>query len=77
MPISVKTYNEFLGDLIRKIKADTAVNDLHEGSVFLTLLEAVAENDFDNAASILSVLQQFNIDAVSDDDLEIGHLNMD
>jgi hypothetical protein len=66
----LKTYNEYLGDLLRKIKADTPVSDFHQGSVILTLAEAIAENDFENAASILSVLQLYNIDAIKDDDLD-------
>lgn len=70
MAVIVKTYNQILGDILRKIKADTVISDFHEGSVMLTLAEAIAENDFVNASSILSVLQQFNIDAVSNDDLD-------
>lgn len=70
MAVELKTYNEILGQLIRKIVADTPVNDLSPGSVLLTLLEAIAANDFDNSTSILSVLETLNIDAIKNQDLD-------
>lgn len=70
MAVELKTYNQILGQLVRKIIADTSVNDLATGSVLLTLLEAVAANDFDNSTSILSVLETLNIDAIRNQDLD-------
>ena len=70
MAISLQSYNEILGKLARKIIADTPVNDLNPGSVLLTLLEAVASQDFENNASILSVLETLNIDALKNSDLD-------
>ena len=46
MAIQIKSFNQILGDMIRKIVAETALNDLNAGSVLLTLLEAAAANDF-------------------------------
>ena len=43
--INIKSYNEILGDMIRKMIADTPVNDINRGSVLLTFLEAAAAND--------------------------------
>jgi len=70
MAVSLQSYNEILGKLARKIIADTPVNDLNPGSVLLTLLEAVAAQDFENSASILNVLETLNIDALKNSDLD-------
>lgn len=70
MPIRIKSYNEYLGDMARKIVADTAINDIQPGSAIMSLLEAIASNDFDNGVAILTVLQMSNIDAIKDNDLD-------
>lgn len=70
MTVSLQTYNEILGKLVRKIIADSPVNDINVGSVLLTLLEAVAAQDFENNSSILSVLETLNIDALKNSDLD-------
>lgn len=56
--------------MIRKIIADTPVNDINKGSVLLTLLEAAAANDFENNTAILNVLELLNIDALRNNDLD-------
>jgi len=70
MAIDVRSYNEILGEMVRKIIADTPLNDLNTGSVLLSLLEAAAQVDFENNASILSVLELLNIDATRNNDLD-------
>ena len=56
--------------MVRKIVADTPLNDIREGSALLTLLEAAAQSDFENNASILSVLELLNINAIRNSDLD-------
>ena len=68
--INIKSYNQMLGDMIRKIIADTPVNDIHVGAVLLTLLEAAAANDFENNTAILNVLELLNIDSTANNDLD-------
>ena len=68
--ININSYNEILGAMIRKIIADTPANDLNQGSVILTLLEAAAANDFENNTAILNVLELLNIDALRNNDLD-------
>lgn len=68
--ININSYNEILGNMIRKIIADTPVNDINKGSVLLTLLEAAAANDYENNTSILNVLELLNIDALRNNDLD-------
>ena len=70
MSIQIRSFNQILGDMIRKIVADTPLNDLNAGSVLLTLLEAAASNDFENNAAILNVLELLNIDAIKNNDLD-------
>ena len=61
MAIQIKSFNQILGDMVRKIVAETALNDLNAGSVLLTLLEAAAANDYENNTAILNVLELLNI----------------
>jgi uncharacterized phage protein gp47/JayE len=70
MTIEIKSYNEILGAMIRKIVADTSLNDINTGSALLTLLEAAAQVDFENNAAILSVLELLSIDATRNVDLD-------
>ncbi len=70
MAIQIKSFNQILGDMIRKIISETALNDLNAGSVLLTLLEAAAANDFENNTAILNVLELLNIDAIKNNDLD-------
>ena len=70
MSIQIRSFNQILGDMIRKIIAETPLNDLNAGSVLLTLLEAAAANDFENNAAILNVLELLNIDAIKNNDLD-------
>jgi uncharacterized phage protein gp47/JayE len=70
MAVVLRTYSEILGELVRKMVADTPVNDINNGSVLLTLLEAIATQDFQNSVDILSVLETLSIDALKDQDLD-------
>jgi uncharacterized phage protein gp47/JayE len=74
--IEIKSYNQNLGDLIRKIVADTPANDLNKGSVLLTILEAVAANDYENNTAILNVLELLNIDSIRNNDLDAYGSNL-
>ena len=68
--IQIQSFNEFLGAMIRTIIANTPLNDVNQGSVLLTILEAAAANDFENNAAILSLLNLLNIATVSGSDLD-------
>ena len=74
--INIKSYNEVLGDMIRKVIADTPANDINKGSVLLTLLEAAAANDYENNTAILNVLELLNIDAIKNNDLDAYGSNL-
>jgi hypothetical protein len=68
--IQLKSYNQYLGNMVRKVVADTPLNDLNVGSVILRLLEACATNDFDNGVAILNLLELLNIDSLKNSDLD-------
>ncbi len=70
MPISVPSYNELLGNMLRKLYAIAGVNDTHKGSVLLTLLEAAAQNDSEQFATLLDMLDLFSLDATTGADLD-------
>ena len=70
MSIQIKSFNQILGDMLRKIMAETALNDINAGSVLLTLLEAAAAQDYENNTAILNVLELLNIDAIKNNDLD-------
>lgn len=70
MAIETKTFNQLLGELVRKILPNTPLNDISVGSTLYTLLEAVAASDFDNNASVLSVLDLLTLDALTNNDLD-------
>jgi uncharacterized phage protein gp47/JayE len=68
--IQIQSFNQFLGAMIRTIIANTPLNDVNQGSVLLTILEAAAANDFENNTAILSLLNLLNIATVSGSDLD-------
>jgi uncharacterized phage protein gp47/JayE len=70
MTIEIKSYNQLLGAMIRKILAETALNDINDGSALLSLLEAAATNDYENNTAILNVLELLNINAIKNNDLD-------
>lgn len=70
MAVTLKTFEQFVGGTIRTIVAETPLNDVNTGSVLFTLIEAIASNDFENAAAILNVLELNNIDVLRNNDLD-------
>lgn len=68
--IQIQSFNQFLGAMIRTIIANTPLNDINQGSVLLTILEAAAANDFENNSAILSLLNLLNISTVFGSDLD-------
>lgn len=56
--------------MVRKIIAETPLSDINPGSVFLSLLEACASQDFDNNIAILNLLELLNVDSIRNNDLD-------
>lgn len=70
MAVEIKSYNQRLGLMARKILADTGLSDLRVGSVISSILEAAAQSDFEIEASIVEMLKLFNIDTTEGADLD-------
>lgn len=62
MAIPIKSYNQILGEIARKVIADTPIDDINDGSAIFTLLEAIAGGDFDNNVAAISLLELLNVD---------------
>ncbi len=62
MALELKSYEQILGTLIRKVQSEAGLTDLEPGSVVLSILEAAAESDFSIAADILAALDSIDID---------------
>lgn len=69
MPVSVPSYNQLLGAMMRKFMAVTGVNDMHKGSVIATLLEAAAQNDFSQFGALIQLLDDSSVDNATGADL--------
>jgi uncharacterized phage protein gp47/JayE len=68
--IEIKSFNQILGSMVRKIVAETPISDINPGSVFLSLLEACASNDFENNVAILNILELLSVDSIRNSDLD-------
>jgi len=74
MAVQVKSYSELLGAMIRKVMAITGVNDMHKGSVILTMLEAAAQNDYEQMAALVQLLDDASVDFATGTDLvKVAH----
>lgn len=69
MALILKSKNQILADMISKILADTSINDINPGSVLITLLEAVAREDFQQYVQMLNIIRTYNLDTTTGQDL--------
>lgn len=70
MAIDIKSFNQILGSMVRKVIAETPLSDVNPGSVFLSLLEACASQDFENNVAILNILELLNVDSTRNNELD-------
>lgn len=70
MAVDIKSYNQILGGMVKKILSDTALSDMRVGSVISSILEAAAQSDFEIHASIVELIQLFSIDTTTGADLD-------
>lgn len=68
--IQLRSYQQLLGPMIAKLLAETDLNDLNPGSLFLTVLEAAASSDFTQEGKILNLLRLRDVDKAKGVDLE-------
>jgi uncharacterized phage protein gp47/JayE len=68
--VEIKSYNQILGAMVKKILADTALSDMRVGSVISSILESAAQSDFEIHASIVELIKLFSIDTTAGTDLD-------
>lgn len=68
--ITLRSYQQILGNMIATLLAQTDLNDLSPGSVLLTILEAAASSDFTQEGKLLQLLNLRDVDQASGVDLE-------
>jgi len=62
MALELRSYEQILGLMIRRVQSEAGLSDLESGSVLLSILESAAESDFGVANDILAALDSIDID---------------
>lgn len=68
--LTLKSENQILADEISVVLAQTAINDLNPGSYILTLLEANAQELFQQYVQLVNVVRNYNLDTTTGTDLD-------
>lgn len=70
MAVIVKSFQQLAGQMLRRLMAVTGINDTVKGSGVLTFLEAVAQNDFEQIAALIQLLDDVDVDHATGIDLD-------
>lgn len=65
-----KSYQQVVAAMVAKMSAETPLSDFNDGSVVLTLLEAAAQEDFQQYVEMLNIIRNYNLDTTEGDDLD-------
>jgi uncharacterized phage protein gp47/JayE len=68
--LTLKSENQILGEMLSTLFSKTGLTDINPGSVLLTLLEAVARQDFQQNYQMLQILKNYNLDTTTGSDLD-------
>jgi len=66
----LKAFPDIYKDLVAKILSETPITDVRAGSIISTLLEGVAQEDAQQYIAMLDIIQNYNLDTTSGEDLE-------
>lgn len=66
----LKSEQQIVGGMAQKVMARTGLNDLNPGSIFLTLLQAAAAEDYTQYYQMLQIIRNYNIDTTTGTDLD-------
>lgn len=69
MSFKLRSFQQIIGDGIRKFKAKTGITDFRPGSVAATILEVISSEDFQQYYQMLQIIRSYNIDTTEGDDL--------
>lgn len=67
---SPKSFQQIFGSMAVKIASETPITDFSDGSVVTTLLEAAAQEDFQQYLQMLNVIRNYNLDTTEGSDLD-------
>ena len=70
MAFVLKSRQQILAAMAAKMAAETPITDFTDGSVVLTLLEAAAQEDFQQYVQMLNVVRAYNLDTTEGEDLD-------
>lgn len=70
MQFTPKSFQQLTSAMAAKMSAETPITDFSPGSVVLTLLEAAAQEDFQQYVQMLNVIRNYNIDTTEGEDLD-------
>lgn len=68
--LTLNSFEQILGQMITTILAQTGINDIVPGSVLLTLLEAAANEDFNQYVQMVNIIQNYNLDTTTGTNLD-------
>ncbi len=70
MAFEPKSFQQIVASMAGKLAAETPITDFNDGSVSLTLLEAAAQEDFQQYVQMLEIIRNFNLDTTDGEDLD-------
>ena len=70
MSFTPKSFQQIVGSMAAKMAAETPITDFSDGSVILTLLEAAAQEDFQQYIQMLNIIRNYNLDTTEGEDLD-------
>jgi len=65
-----KSFQQIVASMAAKVSSETPISDFNPGSVILTLLEAAAQEDFQQYIQMLNLIRSFNLDTTEGTDLD-------
>lgn len=65
-----KSFQQIVAAMAAKMSAETPITDFNPGSVVLTLLEAAAQEDFQQYIQMLQIIRNYNLDTTEGEDLD-------
>lgn len=66
----LKSFQQITAGMAAKVAAETPITDFTDGSVVLTLLEAAAQEDFNQYVQMLNIIRGYNLDTTEGTDLD-------
>lgn len=65
-----KSFPQIVANMVAKMSAETPISDFNDGSVVLSLLEAAAQEDFQQYVQMFNIIRNYNLDTTEGTDLD-------